>query len=272
MAPFINGELRPGDVPSVLAMSWGKGDPHRDPIQIVLLDEAGRLREHTRIDNVSDDDNRDEFLDILRRRQPNVIVIGGFSVATYKLQQRIKEVLNPAANEDPAPWHNLGISQSHEHEVFDIPVIYVHDEVARIYQHSKRAAEEFSALTPIAKYCIGLARYVQSPLNEYAALGSDVAAINLHEKHNEEFQQLVSSPNICWLFLTLTYIELDSQRETSRRFGTRSGGCYKQSRSGYQSCSHRRVLPTPSAIRVRTWTTQGSGSGQENCCNGTLLY
>lgn len=169
-----------------MALSWGKGDPHKDPIQIVLLDEAGRLREHTRIDNLSDQDHRDEFKDILKRRQPNVIVIGGFSVATYKLQQRIKELINPAPGEDSA-W-----APQQEPEVFSTPVIYVHDEVARIYQHSKRAAEEFSALSPIAKYCIGLARYVQSPLNEFAALGSDITAINLHENSGDEYQQLVS--------------------------------------------------------------------------------
>jgi transcription elongation factor SPT6 len=167
-------------------MSWGKGDPHKDPISIVFLDEAGRLREHTRIDNLSDTDNVDEFMDIIKRRQPNVVVIGGFSVGTYKLQQQVKELINPP-REGADVW-----SAPQDHQGPNIPVIYVHDEVARIYQHSKRAAEEFSALTSITKYCIGLARYVQSPLNEFAALGSDITAINLHEYSDEEYQQLVS--------------------------------------------------------------------------------
>ena len=165
-------------------MSWGKGDPHKDPITLVFLDEAGRLREHTRIDNLSDEDNFSEFKDILRRRQPNVIVLGGFSVATYKLQHRVKELLHPP--QDGSTWGQPEV------DIFDIPVIYVFDEVARMYQHSKRAAEEFSALSSMAKYCIGLARYVQSPLNEFAALGSDITAINLHDNANEEYQQLVS--------------------------------------------------------------------------------
>ncbi len=177
------------DTSSVLAVSWGKGDPHKDPITLVFLDEAGRLREHTRVDNLSDKDNVDEFRDILKRRQPNVIVVGGFTVATYKLQQRLQEVLSGQSSQqdlsNPA-W------DSADNERFDIPVIYVFDEVARMYQHSKRAAEEFSALSDIAKYCIGLARYVQSPLNEFAALGSDVTTINLHELTSEEYQQLVS--------------------------------------------------------------------------------
>jgi hypothetical protein len=41
--------------------------------------------------------------------------------------------------------------------------------------------EEFSALSPTAKYCVGLARYTQSPLNEYAALGTDITAISFDE-------------------------------------------------------------------------------------------
>ncbi|GAA5881838.1 hypothetical protein JCM1840_001631 [Sporobolomyces johnsonii] len=54
---------------------------------------------------------------------------------------------------------------------------YVNDEVARIYQNSQRANVEFSELSTVGKYCVGLARYAQSPLNEYAALGADLAAL-----------------------------------------------------------------------------------------------
>lgn len=184
VAPYKPHGLADGDVPSVLAMSWGKGDPQKDAIMIVFLDEAGRLREHTRIDNLVDDDNREEFKDMMRRRRPDVIVVSGFSIATTKLSQRVKELLRPPARADdefapatPAPS-----------ETWDTDVIYVFDEVARIYQHSKRADEEFSALSPLAKYCVGLARYTQSPLGEYAALGSDITAITF----DEDYQQLVS--------------------------------------------------------------------------------
>jgi Holliday-junction resolvase-like of SPT6 len=68
------------------------------------------------------------------------------------------------------------------------PVIYVHDDSSQIYQHSKRAAGEFSALSLTTTYCVGLARCSQSPLNEYAALGRDIAAIT----YDEDSQQLVS--------------------------------------------------------------------------------
>lgn len=148
------------------------------------MDEAGRLREHTKLDNLVDPDTRDEFVDMVRRRKPDVVVIGGFSMATAKLAQRIKDILH-FKDDSAAPHQPHGAD-----EEFDkIPVIYVFDDVARMYQHSKRAADEFSALSPIAKYCVGLARYTQSPLNEYASLGADITSISF----DEDNQQLASN-------------------------------------------------------------------------------
>lgn len=189
MAPFIRADMKPGDVPSVLAISWGKGDPQKDAIALVFVDEAGRLREQTKIDNLVDTELRDEFTDLLKRRRPDVIVIGGFTMATAKLVQRVKEIIRGGPSEEAGVdgWGNE-IQPSSNEQAFDIPVIYVYDEVARIYQHSKRAADEYSALSPTAKYCVGLARYTQSPLIEYAALGSDITAISF----DEDNQHLVS--------------------------------------------------------------------------------
>jgi transcription elongation factor SPT6 len=185
VAPYITPHKGTGDTCSVLAVSWGKGDPQRDAITVVFLDEAGRLREHTKIDNLVDTELRDEFVDILKRRKPDVIVIGGFSMATAKLSQRVKEVVHggpitPATDNPNSGWQAEPTPINSQ--AFDIPVMYVADEVARIYQHSARAAEEFSALSPTAKYCVGLARYTQSPLNEYAALGADITAISFEEE------------------------------------------------------------------------------------------
>ena len=186
VAPYITRELRPGEsTSSVLAISWGKGDPHKDAITLVYVDEAGRMREHTKIDNLHDSDNTDEFIDLLTRRKPDVAVVGGFSIATLKLMHRVKELFRGSPNQDGDPLRGEG--------AFDIPAIYVHDDVARIYQHSKRAADEFSALSPTAKYCVGLARYVQSPLNEFAALGPDITAISFDEDNQHLVRVFVLS-------------------------------------------------------------------------------
>ena len=74
-------------------MSWGKGDPQKDVITIIYLDEGGRLREHTRLDNLVDEDNRKELRDILKRRRPDVITVGGFSIATAKLLLGVEQKL-----------------------------------------------------------------------------------------------------------------------------------------------------------------------------------
>jgi transcription elongation factor SPT6 len=172
--------MKMGDTASVLAVSWGKGDPHKDAITLVFVDEAGRMREHTKIDNLYDPEMVDEFVDLVKRRSPQVIVIGGFTVTTLKLAHLVKRVINgPNSQQDNVNgWENPPPTNW---QPFDIPVTYVHDDVARIYQHSKRAEVEFSALSPTAKYCVGLARYIQSPLNEYATLGADITAIAFEE-------------------------------------------------------------------------------------------
>ena len=244
--------MEKGQTPSVLAVSWGKGDPQVDAISLVFLDDGGRLREHAKLDNLSDDDNKKEFEGLLQRRSPDVIVVGGFTVQTTKLMGRLKELVGaePApgdvsggrvltappgsqagswgnANGSGGPWggssqvlgessgggggwggggsgtgtswgdsnqldagngQNARAGSPRPQEQSSFPVIYVHDDSARIYQHSKRAAEEFSALSLTARYCVGLARYTQSPMNEYAALGRDMAAIT----YDEDSQQLVN--------------------------------------------------------------------------------
>ncbi|KAI6028716.1 SH2 domain-containing protein [Pisolithus orientalis] len=173
VAPFAPADSQPGYSPSVLAISWGKGDPQKDAITMVMLDDMGRLREHVKIDNLVDQDYKDEFIDLLKRRRPDVIVVGGFSMATTKLSARVKEVVSgkPAEGDPATPdWRPPQNEQSFEYSF------------ARIYQHSKRATEEFSTLSPIAKYCVGLARYAQNPLNEYAALGADITAISFEDE------------------------------------------------------------------------------------------
>ena len=169
----------------------------------------GRLREQIEIDNLVNQDYREEFTDLLKRRRPDVVIIGGFSVATTKLWARVKEVLiGKLAEGDPhtSAWRP---PETGNEQVFNIPVIYIRDEVARIYQHSKHAAEEFSALSPIAKYCVGLACYAQNPLNEYAALGSDITAISFED----EDQHLVSLSHPYHRHFNQPYT-VDTQRET----------------------------------------------------------
>lgn len=177
--------------PNVMAVSWGDGDPKKDAIAVVCLDETGRLREHRQFDNLKDHDNVNEFLGMIKRRLPEVIIMGGFSPSTHKLDEEVRRLVF-----DPVWVKNMQEAGKsiYEEGSFDprdrdrpIEVHYVQDAVARIFQHSKRAADEFGTLSVTTRYCIGLARYAQSPLNEYAALGQDITAITF----DQEAQHLV---------------------------------------------------------------------------------
>lgn len=181
VAPFLPPDLSKGSTPSVLAVSYGKGEAHKDPVIAVHLDEAGRLREHARFDNLIDPNQRADFVALVKRRKPQVIVVGSFTILGLRLMERIQEVLQSVnSGDDDEPPSRVENPP---------PVIWVPDQVARIYQHSKRAEIEFGSLPPLGRYCAGLARYTQSPLNEYAALGPDLVAITFHED-----QQLVCLP------------------------------------------------------------------------------
>ena len=158
------------------------------------MDEAGHVREHTKFDNLMDPEARADFSELIRRRKPDVVAVGGFSVLTVKLWERVREVIGYGEHQDSFGKDDPGANTSAEgdeappKEASDlIPVIWAPDQVARIFQHSHRAAEDFGSLPTIGRYCAGLARYIQSPLNEYAALGADITAISFQED-----QQLVS--------------------------------------------------------------------------------
>lgn len=183
--PYQAPGIQKGEVPSVCAISWGRGDPKKDEISVIILDDAGRLREQVQFENLQDSALKADFKDLLKRRKPDVIVVGGMSIHTTRLVQEIKKLVNGTDSEtsENANWD----APEANDQALNIPVTYVHDDVARIYQHSKRAKEEFSTLSQTAKYCVGLARYTQSPLNEFAALGPDITAISF----DEEAQNLV---------------------------------------------------------------------------------
>ncbi|WFD46303.1 Transcription elongation factor spt6 [Malassezia furfur] len=179
--------------PRVLAVSHGVGDPRKSEVVAVFLDEQGRFLEHTTFDSLRaptpaalaqraqalergetlPEDARERFIALLKRRRPDAIVVNGFSARAAELKASVVELNRAALNERV---HDEGLEGlAVEHARAD--VISVFDDVARLYQHSERAAQEFPELSVLARYCIGLARYAQSPVNEFAALGTDLSAV-----------------------------------------------------------------------------------------------
>lgn len=192
--------MEKGDIPSVLAISHGGGDPKRDSVVAVFLDSEGHFREHLKLDRLSPDATygdpaqRDAFVELLRRRRPQVIVVGGFSPATKRLMGDLRVIADEVSvqieqdGDDVDADADEYLRQEDRHARARFESIFVYDDVARIYQNSRRAALEFPDLSTLGKYCVALARYAQSPLNEYAALGSDLTAVSY-----DPSQKLVSS-------------------------------------------------------------------------------
>lgn len=189
-----------GDTPSVLALSNGMGDPKRDDIVGVYLDSEGHFREHLKIPNLYEpsDGDKEALTELLKRRRPQVVVVGGFSPNAEQLRKQFVEFAQSISAElvenrvdqadDDEPQRSLEELQARA--LFETN--FVHDDVARIYSNSQRAGLEFPDLGKVGKYCVGLARYAQSPLNEYAALGPDLTALSF-----EPNQKFVSCFELC---------------------------------------------------------------------------
>lgn len=195
-APYHPPGLDEDESPSILAVTWGKGDPRKDEITFVFLDDEGRVREHFRLNNLFDSENVDQFKDVLDRRRPDVIGIGGLSYTTTKLAATMKRILYPSqyigekrtfGNE-----HDEDNQEANERD-YDVPLVYFHDDVARIFQHSARANEELGHFSLAEKYCVGLARYAQNPLIEFAALGPDITAVTFDEEGQHLVCRLLAS-------------------------------------------------------------------------------
>jgi transcription elongation factor SPT6 len=169
-APWQAEDLEKGQPPAVLAISCGNGDPSRDAVVCAYVDDTGRLVEQIRLPDVKEFENKKALTNFIERKDPDVIGLAGFSVATSKLHDDIINIMQGRPE----------ITKQ---------VLYVNDEVARLYQNSRRGMEEFPDLGSLTRYCIALARYLQSPLMEYIAMGRDVTSIPVHKNQsliNEE--------------------------------------------------------------------------------------
>jgi transcription elongation factor SPT6 len=139
------------------------------------LDEDGRFAENCKFDDLKDQQTCEELVDKIRKRRPDVIGVSGFSPGSRRLVEDIKRVVQE---------YNLTVQDDERDDRTLIDVTYVNDEAARLYQHSDRAKIDHPEYSPLVRYCCALARYVQNPLLEYAALGRDIVSIQFHPAQN----------------------------------------------------------------------------------------
>jgi len=189
-----------GETPSVLALTNGRGD-FKDAVMAVMLDDEGNIRTQTKFDNLRDEADRLAFIDLVDRRKPKVVAIGGLSVQTAKLRDDVAAALRTLATrsiqENPPvvegyPSHEEFSAALAEFDAklqpYLTPLIFVSDATARLYMLSDEAKQEFPTLPVNGRYALALARYTQNPLNAYCKLGKDIGSVTFTEHH----QKLVS--------------------------------------------------------------------------------
>lgn len=195
--PYSRPGMPNGETPQVMAITVGQGGVN-DAVMCVFLDDEGNVRATYKFDNLRDEESRTSFLEVVEKRRPDVVVIGGLSVHTGKLRDDATNALREFAIHQTgmrAPVsENYG---SHEDYVaarddFDkqlqpmmTPLIFVNDATARLYMNSEEAGKEHPELPVNGRYALGLARYTQNPLNEYCRLGKQVASITYMEHHQK---------------------------------------------------------------------------------------
>lgn len=186
-APYKPKGMVLGTEPRVLALSNG-GGKKGDAICWAYVDETGRCLENgkmvdLRIGNkekyLPDGKDVAPFVELVERRKPDVIAVSGWSVETRRLYKDLQEIV------EMQDLRGAAFEDDQERETSEtLEVVIVSDEVARLYMNGDRSAADFPGLPPVTRYCIALARYMQSPLKEYASLGRDVLTISFHPCQN----------------------------------------------------------------------------------------
>jgi transcription elongation factor SPT6 len=192
--------MEKGEIPSVLALTNGRGN-FKDAVMAVMLDDEGNVRTQTKFDNLKDEADKASFIELVERRQPRVVVIGGLSAQAGRLRDDAtaalkvlavqKSGLTAPVSEAFATHEDFmtALGSFDEQLVpYQTPLIFVNDATARQYMHSDDAARDYPNLPLNGRYALALARYAQNPLNAYCNLGKGIASITFMELH----QKLVS--------------------------------------------------------------------------------
>ena len=181
-APYKPKGMQLGTVPRVLAMSNGTGIFGRDAVCWAWVEEDGRVLENGKFTDLvlgdperSTEDGNDvkALVELVERRKPDVIGISGFSAESRKLYKQVEDIVERKELRCAEFEDEDGNSMSDK-----LDVIVVNDEVARLYQTSDRATMEHPGFAPLTKYCVGLAKYIQNPMTEYASLGRDIVSVS----------------------------------------------------------------------------------------------
>ncbi|RHZ87726.1 hypothetical protein Glove_31g32 [Diversispora epigaea] len=166
--PFKSARMSADEIPRVAALSWGPGG-HRNT-ECVFLDDSGRLVDHVSFTNLRNRDMKEyhDFVQFIRDNKPQAIVVRCYDGRTKYLLETVQEAVEYYSKRGGE----------------EIPVMAINDEVAKLYMLSPRAKREFPDYNEVARYCISLARMLQNPIGEYAAIEEKVASITHYPLQN----------------------------------------------------------------------------------------
>ncbi len=162
----------------VLAISCGDGD-FKQPAVGVWLDETGAVLDHIKLNHlhgrnrdakIEDHEKLVKFMEKYDAK-PDIVAVAGWTVATKSMMAEVQTTVQ-TFNSNKNLFGDAAV-----------PVILARDDIARIYQNSKRAQEEFPAYMPLLRYCICVARQIQDPLYEYGCLFNNDREILLLRHH-----------------------------------------------------------------------------------------
>lgn len=199
--------MEAGNSPNVIAVTFGRGS-RDDAVVAVHVNDQGYVKVSTQYNDLTEANDIASFSQFVFGIEPDAVIIGGFTAETHKLRKAIENILLDKAKQKLSQDKNIAMSGyggegdalfESEARAKMIPLIYVRDEVARIYYNSERAQQEFPSWAENTRYALGLARFAQDPLNEYCALGADIASIT----YVETFQSLVSSDHVAFIISSL---------------------------------------------------------------------
>ncbi|KAI0393291.1 transcription elongation factor SPT6 [Xylariaceae sp. FL0594] len=163
-----------GTTPRVLAFSNGMGDPNREPVFWAWVDEDGKVGDTGKFVNLArDESQRDAFGELVETLKPDAIAVSGYSVETHRLVRDLEALVQEKRLMGPEYMD----TDTDDYRTDPLEVIVVNDEVARLYKDSARAQAEHPTLGSVTRYCIAIAKYLQNPMKQYAALGKDVATL-----------------------------------------------------------------------------------------------
>ncbi|KAL4783925.1 transcription elongation factor spt6 [Aspergillus varians] len=194
-APYKPKGMVLGTVPRVLVLSTGAGVVGREPVHWAYVEEDGRVLENGKFVDLSvgdkdrgiaDGKDVEALVELVNRRRPDVIGVSGMSPETRRLYKLLTEIV------DMRNLRGALYTDDRDDEVSDrLEVVTINDEVARLYQNSERAKKDHPSFAPLTHYCVALAKYLQSPLKEYASLGRDIVSIQFKPGQQLVTQELL---------------------------------------------------------------------------------